>query len=53
MASQVGPNEGTKQIKRETVRDCDNHAHLLALEHAVATKSAAAYIDEKFFTHLL
>lgn len=53
VASQIGPNESTKQIKREAVCDCDNHAHLLTLEHAIATNSTATYIDEKFPIHHL
>lgn len=50
VASQIGPNERTKEIKRETVCDCNNHAHLLALEYAITTNNVSTDIDEKFST---
>lgn len=53
VASQIGPNESIKQIKRETVYVGDNRAHLLALEHAITTNSAATFIDGKFSTRHL
>lgn len=46
MDSQIGPNESTKQIKRQTVCDCDNQSHLLALEHAIATYSPTMYVKK-------
>lgn len=52
-ASQIGPNESAKPIKRETVCDGRNRAHLLALEHAVPTNSATTFTDEEFSAHHL
>ena len=52
-ASEIGPNESTKQIKRETACNCDNHTHLLELEHAITADSAATHSDEKNDSHTL